>query len=122
MNRTILLIIGLALPLGTSALALDGVPRLDVAPTCHPLDKTDMSIQLDTERCLKTENAAREQLARQWGKFAPADRSLCTQTARMGGLASYVELLTCLEMKRDVATLPADRGLRSAPAGMNKKP
>ena len=40
----------------------------------------------------------------------------------MGGMASYVQLLTCLELKRDVAKLPADRGLRSKPSGLNTKP
>jgi len=93
------------------------VPRLDVTPTCRPIDKTDM-IQFDEKRCRKIESDAREQLARQWADFPAAHRALCTQTATMGGTASYVELITCLEMKRDVAKLPADRGLKTAPTGL----
>ncbi len=95
-----------------------GVPRLNVGPTCHPIDRNDKSIRIDTERCLKTENDAREQLVRQWADFPSADRGLCTQTATLTDMASYVDLLTCLEMKRDVAKLPADRGLRTAPAAL----
>ena len=34
--------------------------------------------------------------------------------------ASYVALITCLEMKRDVAKLPADRSLRSQPSSLRK--
>jgi hypothetical protein len=104
------------------AAAADGVPRLNVGPTCHPIDRSDKTIQIDTERCLKTENDAREQLVRQWADFPVADRSLCTQTATLTSMASYVDLITCLEMKRDVAKLPADRGLRTAPAGLPTKP
>jgi hypothetical protein len=112
----------LALSFGTPVRASEGdVPRLDVGPTCRPIDRNDAH-QIDTARCLKTENEARDQLARQWTEFPSADRTLCTQTASMGGMASYVGLLTCLEMKRDVARLPADRGLRSAPTGLNTKP
>ena len=111
----------LALSLGAPAFAAStgsGVPRLDVRPTCHPISANDKSIQIDNERCLKTENEAREQLVRQWADFPPADRALCTQTATLTSMASYVDLLTCLEMKRDVAKLPTDRGLRTAPAAM----
>ena len=97
-----------------------GVPRLNVGPTCRPIDRADKTIQIDTERCLKSENDAREQLVRQWTDFPAADRSLCIQTATLTSMASYVDLLTCLEMKRDVAKLPADRGMRSAPAGLPK--
>ena len=113
----------LALSLGTPAFAAaPGVPRLDVGPTCRPLDPSDKSIQIDTERCLKTEQDAREQLVRQWADFPAADRSLCIQTATLTDMASYVDLITCLEMKRDLTKLPADRGLRSAPAALPTTP
>ena len=112
----------LALSLGAPAFAADGVPRLDVRPTCHPIDSSDKTIQIDTERCLKTEQETREQLVRQWADFPPADRALCIQTATLTSMASYVDLITCLEMRRDVAKLPADRGLRTAPAALPAKP
>jgi len=111
----------LALSPSVPALAESQVPRLDVTPTCRPIDKTDM-MQLDEKRCRQIENDARDQLVRQWADFPAADRTLCTQTATMGGAASYVGLITCLEMRRDVAKLPADRGLRTAPTGLKTKP
>ena len=83
-----------------------GVPSIDVSGTCKPLSS---DVQLDTDRCLKSEQEARAQLVKEWDKFSTADRALCTQTATMGGAASYVELITCLEMKRDVAKLPAGK-------------
>jgi hypothetical protein len=93
------------------------VPTLDVSPTCRPLGGN----VIDTDRCLKSEREAREQLTRDWANFPAADQQLCTQTATMGGTASYVELITCLEMKRDVARLPADRGLRTRPSSLPAK-
>ena len=91
------------------------VPRLDLTPTCRPIDKSDM--QLDENRCRQVENDARDQLARQWASFPAADRSQCIATATMGGTASYVELITCLELKRDAANLPPN-GLSSRPTGL----
>jgi hypothetical protein len=95
------------------------VPALDVSKTCKPI-ANDRSFAIDSDRCFKTEKQAREQLAREWENFPAADRGLCTQTATMGGTASYVELITCLEMKRDDATLP-DRNMRVRPAALPTK-
>jgi hypothetical protein len=97
------------------------VPRLDVARACRAAGGPDLGIKFDTDRCLKSENEARSQLAAQWTSFPAADRSLCTQTATMGGTASYVELITCLELKREVAKAPADRNLQSRPSSLPSK-
>ena len=119
--RNIAAAASLLLALSAPAIAAEPqVPRLDVTPTCRPIDKSDM-MQMDESRCRQIENDARDQLVRQWADFPAADRTLCIQTATMGGTASYVELITCLEMKRDVAKLPTDRGLNSRPAGLNTK-
>lgn len=95
------------------------VPTLDVSQTCQAIPG-DRTFAIDTDRCLKSEKEARDQLTREWATFPAADRTLCTQTATMGGTASYVELITCLEMKRDLGTLPPDRGLTVRPAGLPK--
>jgi hypothetical protein len=101
-----------------SAYAAD-VPTLDVSKTCKPI-ANDRSFAIDSDRCFKTEKQAREQLTREWANFPVADRGLCTQTATMGGAASYVELITCLEMRRDVAKLPG-RTMATRPAALRKK-
>jgi hypothetical protein len=109
-----------AAALFVSAAQANDVPTLNVRPTCTPIGN-DKTFPIDTNQCLRSEQEARDQLAREWANFPAADRSLCTQTASMGGLPSYVALITCLEMKRDVATLPADRGLTSRPTGLPAK-
>jgi hypothetical protein len=98
------------------------VPRLDVAGACRAAAGADLGMKYDADRCLKSENEARDQLRAQWANFPAADRSLCTQTATMGGTASYVELITCLELKGDVAKAPADPGLQSRPSNLRSKP
>lgn len=101
-----------------SAYAAD-VPMLDVSRTCTPI-AGDKTIAIDSDRCFKTEREARAQLAREWTNFPAADRSLCTQTATMGGMSSYVALITCLEMKRDAARLQ-DRTMTVKPAALPNK-
>jgi len=95
------------------------VPTLNVTPTCTPIGN-DKTFPIDTDRCRRSEQEARDQLVKEWANFPAADRSLCTQTATMGGMASYVALITCLEMKRAVAKLPADGGLASQPSSLRK--
>ena len=47
---------------------------------------------------------------RNWATYPPRDRDHCERLATLGGMAmaSYVEMLTCLEIARDTKTLPAD--------------
>jgi hypothetical protein len=95
------------------------VPTLDVSRTCTPI-ANDKTIAIDTDRCFKTERKARDELARAWTNFPSGDRSLCTQTATMGGMSSYVALITCLEMRRDAAKLQ-DRAMTTRPAALPNK-
>jgi hypothetical protein len=85
--------------------AQSSVPQLNLRVTCSALDNSD--IKIDTERCIKSENEARATLANEWSKHSAADRDLCTQTARLGGVESYVQLLTCLELQKDVVAARA---------------
>ena len=118
MSFPVITVIMLASVLATAASAQ--VPTLNVQPTCQPIGD-DSSFKIDKERCLKSELATREELSKQWDKFPVANRKLCTQTASMGGMPSYVALITCLEMKRDAAKLPVDRGLTTQPTGLPRK-
>jgi hypothetical protein len=98
------------------------VPRLNVVSACRAAVGADLGIAYDTDRCLKSEYEARDQLAAQWTNFPAADRSHCTQVATLGGTASYVELITCLELKRDVAKMPPELGLETRPSNLRAKP
>jgi hypothetical protein len=89
----------------------DGVPTLNVDQVCQGIAQQggvsfhDTDIAEEKKNCLDSENATREELAKQWSSFAPADKTHCTNESKMGGESSYTELLTCLEMARDVRTI-----------------
>jgi hypothetical protein len=79
------------------------VPTFDVTPSCRT--GVTEGIRNDIKTCLDSEQKAREQLVAQWNDFPQADRTLCTQASSMGGSPTYTELITCLEMQRDVRVL-----------------
>src|SRR5262245_14486685 len=87
---------------GLSVAQAAGVPKLNVERMCREAAAADPTIDYSAKRCIDSEHAARDQLARQWQDFPAADRKECTAVATMGGSASYVELITCLELNRDV--------------------
>jgi hypothetical protein len=108
--------------LTTAAAAQSGVPTLNLSATCRPLDRKDFSIQVDPQRCLKSENEARAKLVQDWAKYSAADRSLCTQTARMGGVESYVQLLTCLELQHDLVAVRSKQNQAADKPVMQTRP
>lgn len=92
----------------------DNVPVLDIQPVCQGIAQQGGSSFHDTEvpkqkrDCLESEKQVREELVKQWSTFSDADKRACIQEATMGGDSSYTELLTCLEMARDVRHLGND--------------
>jgi len=92
----------------TSPLAVraDEVPTYDVSKSC----KTDVQAYQGAGNragCMADEQNARQTLVAQWTQFAPENRSRCSQmVGDPAGPQSYVELLTCLQMAKDVKTLP----------------
>jgi len=104
-----------ALALGAQLMMLvaagDGVPRLNVEQVCQGIAEQggvtfrDPAVAQEKKNCLDSEQAMREQLIKEWSSFLPADRTHCVNESVMGGESSYTELLTCLEMARDVRTM-----------------
>ena len=84
----------------------DEFPVLNV-PTQGALQAGDRAVSV--QECLKAEDADRETMKQEWSTFSASDRKHCVAEATMGGESSYTELVTCLEMARDV------RKLRLAP-------
>ena len=84
----------------------DEVPKLDVMPSCRAASSVPPGT---LQSCLKDENNARDILAGTWAQFARGDRETCSRSNSIGGLSSYVSLLTCLQMARDARNLPRDQ-------------
>ena len=93
----------------------DEIPTLDIQPVCRgiarELTDPDEGKKGQTEtlrRCMESEQVTSEQLKKVWPTFSAPDKRHCVALAETGGLPSYTEVITCLEMVRDV------RALRSA--------
>jgi hypothetical protein len=76
----------------------DTVPKFDITKECH-FEGGETAV---FQRCAQDESAALEKLQTEWPQFAGVNRSACLSEATVGGFASYVDLLICLEMARDV--------------------
>jgi hypothetical protein len=85
-------------------------PKFDIAREC----RFEGGSTADIDRCHQDEAEAFEQLKANWTQFVVADKSTCLAEATIGDVASYVELLTCLEMARDLKdTEDNPRGLQT---------
>ena len=102
----------------SSAAARDAdIPNLNVKPLCHgivdqgadPLEAGDPNVSL--KQCLESERADKATLQKEWPTFSTTNKQHCTNEAVAGGLSSYTDLLTCLEMAKDVND---DRSQQSA--------
>ena len=75
----------------------DTVPKFDTVREC----RIEGGPSVDVARCFRDEAAALRQVQEAWAQYAAADRKACATEATIGDFASYVELLTCLEITRD---------------------
>ena len=99
--------------LGVSLLmpVADNVPTLNVEQVCQGIAQQggvtfrDAAVGEEKQNCIDSEKAVRDQLAKEWPTFAQRDKAACTDESRTGGESSYTELLTCLEMARDVRSI-----------------
>jgi hypothetical protein len=114
-------VIGIALAMIASAILParpDDAPSLDVRPVCRGIasqaaEPLATGLPSSFNECVKSEQEVREQLRKQWSAFSAADKQHCVTLAKTGGESSYTELLTCLEMSRDVRALNSAAAARS---------
>jgi hypothetical protein len=78
----------------------DGVPKIDVKRTCRNA-ATGTVTQQDIAACIADEQGAHDELVKNWSQFSAAARAQCVHTST-DYLPSYIEVLTCLSMARDV--------------------
>jgi hypothetical protein len=81
------------------------IPQFDLDRSCRGATVPGIGVGRTVEACKRDELQARDAIDKQWTQFALADKSRCRQLATMGGVPTYVEFLTCLEMARDVKKL-----------------
>jgi hypothetical protein len=77
----------------------NAVPTMDLASICRgersgvPADQQESVYQ----GCLRDEGAARDKLTKEWAQYPIAVRATCGALGR--DVLSYVEVLTCIEIK-----------------------
>jgi len=89
----------------------DAVPSLDIPKTCRETGEAAMRLIPGSgdavDACLRSEQSAREQMAKDWAGYSSSDKARCIRPAAY--LPSYAEWLTCLEMEREVRKMRAER-------------
>jgi len=104
----------------------DDIPTLDVNPVCRGIamqGELEAGLQRTSfQQCVQSEQAVREQIKKEWSSFSTADKSHCVSLAKTGGESSYTELLTCMEMARDVRALRSAEANASSQAATTRAP
>jgi hypothetical protein len=86
------------------------VPNLNVKPVCRGIAQQALNPSetggpdLTFVACVKNEQATRAKLAGEWSTFWRSEKTNCIGE-QMGALASYTDLISCLEMARDARQL-----------------
>jgi hypothetical protein len=86
------------------------MPDLNVDPVCHgiaqqaanPSEKGGPDLAFS--QCVQSEQAMRQKLVNEWSTFLPTEKTNCIGE-QMGGMASYTDLVSYLEMAKDARRL-----------------
>jgi hypothetical protein len=89
----------------TAPTRADSPPVLKVESSCEAAGRGAVVLGRNKEACLADETTAQDTLKQNWSKYSAADKTQCVGMAKNGGPASYVELLSCLEIMRDARNI-----------------
>ena len=95
-------------------LAADAVPKFNVEESCRRAAEVSVSLGRSAGDCKRDEDDARSKLRQDWVQYSPAQRTGCVRLSSLGNAPSYVELLTCLEMAKQVKELPEASKMRTS--------
>jgi hypothetical protein len=84
-----------------------GLPTLQVGSSCEAAARGGVVLGRNKEACLADETDAQKTVQQNWTKYPATDKTICSGMTTAGGPASYVELLSCLEILRDAKSIGA---------------
>ena len=87
-----------------------GIPQFNFERTCRETPPVAMDQKATYQQCMADERQARQQLGPAWAKASQKARTQCASLTGLGGVPSYVELITCLEMENPANRTSADPG------------
>ena len=99
------------------AAVADGVPSWDVSASCRAAGSISGAGVTSDERmkgCLASEQRTREELTKYWSDYPTADRIGCVKSLTFS--PTYTELITCLEMRRDVRKVRDEKPAETKPS------
>jgi hypothetical protein len=99
----------------------DTPPKLKVDTSCEAAGRGAVMLGRNKEACLADETAAQDTLKQNWSKYSATDKTQCVGMATTGGPASYVELLSCLEIMRDARNIRNGDALESDDASISTR-
>lgn len=90
------------LPLVFLVAITSSVPSLNIEANCRT-NTNEPAAQAATEykRCVDTERSTLAELTKNWGQYPAKTRNECAHAIRVAPEASYVELLTCIDIQKD---------------------
>jgi hypothetical protein len=98
----------------------DEIPTLNIEPLCRGIVSqgsdpgAGSEPKLAFQNCMEAERADHARLKKEWSTFSSDDKRHCVALSVMdGGESSYSELITCLEMARDVKKLTSRSASRT---------
>ena len=83
----------------------DSPPKLNVGPSCNAAARGAISLGRNAEACMDDEREARDLLTKNWSQYSRAHKTQCVGMTTRGGPASYVELISCLDIMKDAAAI-----------------
>jgi hypothetical protein len=86
----------------------DRIPQVNFERTCREATSGELAASDRFSVCMDDERAARDELAKGWNGFDAEDRTRCARMSTTGQSASYIELLTCLDMAQIAGKIHAD--------------
>ncbi len=108
LSRILLVSSVLLMSSNAMAWADDALPSFDVSPSCRAATNASAMANRDETACKKDEDNARAKLQQDWAQYSEPQKNHCVRLSTLGGPASYVELITCLELSKAAHDLPRD--------------
>ena len=105
----------------TSRGGAGGPPTLQVDTSCEAAGRGAVMLGRNKEACLADETAAQDTMKQNWSKYSADDKTMCVGMERAGGPASYVELVSCLEIMRDARDIRNADPLESDPSPVTQR-
>lgn len=103
----------------------DRIPELKVEALCKATSETDKAMGLTLAQsfsdCMQDEASAQKQLGSLWSTTKVTVRDGCEGEATSGGIQSYVDLLTCIQMTDTANAMASAQPLRGGSKNRNKK-